>query len=369
MCWNHISTSLWWISCLTRLLWIPWIILPDNGKRIPEWTISPQFPAPHTPFVTAGDTSSRIHLSWGQAPTWGDLTKPNQMPTISQSESLAGLPPWQDYFFPIWQPGDLAKGWLLVHSIELLCLRTALTLFFQPSCPLRNAAEPAVPARLLQPAHSAAGRLLRMLRGLDISYIWIFTSIMWIEHLCISSMGNDKAIWRLAPWTLPAFQKVENACSKIKIMLSRISPTAKYFYCPALTWDKCNFFFACLATDLHSSNLLSLCTYPDNPKKLGSENVIKSNCCWKKAVQYFQILGEKGGCLGGKSPYLCNHFWQAVFLFYLANSRECRMDIPLYHSIVVEWNIFFCNYYLISANGILFLISFKAIWGYFVRGK
>lgn len=60
---------------------------------------------------------------------------------------------------------------------------------------------------------------------------------------------------------------------------------------------------------------------------------------------------------------MCNQFWPVAFLFCLGNSRECRV----HHSGV--WNIFSCNYYLITANGILFFIPFQAIWGCFVRVK
>lgn len=152
-------------------------------------------------------------------------------------------------------------------------------------------------------------------------------------------------------------------------MLSRISLTAKHFYCPELSWDKCNFFFGCLAPDLHSSDLcqcvFSLYVHTQiNPSKIGSENVIKQNCCWKEAVKYFQILGEKRGCLGKRKCHIGTiTFAQLPFYFVLpiADSEE--------FTVVAEWIIFFCNNYLITANEILFLIFLEVIWGYFVRGK
>lgn len=137
------------------------------------------------------------------------------MSTIWQGESLAGLPPWQGYFF---SHLTVRTPWKMLvvgsHFRNFVSQDSSY-----PILPAQLSLSGMLQNQLLQPGcsspgYSATGRLMRMLKVLDISYIWIFTSIMWIEHLCIFSMLNDKAIWRLSPRTLPDFHKVGNACSK-----------------------------------------------------------------------------------------------------------------------------------------------------------
>lgn len=132
----------------------------------------------------------------------GNLTKPMEMSTTWQDESLAGLPPWQGLFF---SHLTARTPWILlvVGSFfrNFVSQDSSYSIFpaqLSPSGMVHN--------QLLQPGCSspgcsAAGREMRMLQVLDRSYIWIFTSIT--EHLCIFSMLNDKAIWRLTPRTLP----------------------------------------------------------------------------------------------------------------------------------------------------------------------
>lgn len=81
------------LNTMNYLAWPPVII--------PEWTIFPLISASYTPFVTGGDTSSRICLSWGQAPVWGQFNqaKPDVHNVTGWiplwSPSLTGL-----FFFP-----------------------------------------------------------------------------------------------------------------------------------------------------------------------------------------------------------------------------------------------------------------------------
>lgn len=156
---------------------------------------------------------SRICLIWGQAPMWGQFNqaKPGDVHNMTGWISYWS-PPWQGYFFPIWQPGHLGNfGGFCSLLKNFLSQDSCNPIFVSTVVPLRNAdLQPGCSS----PGHCATGRLMRMLKVLDINCIWIFTSIMCMEHLCIFSMVNDKAIWRFAPQTLPDFQKVENACSK-----------------------------------------------------------------------------------------------------------------------------------------------------------